>query len=157
MKYAVSTKYAPNFEHLVLKTKVCRCFCIGYMSKYFSGVVYVFLSEFLFISAAPQLACFGAVWLVLSCLWLIPCCHEVQISDSTIAVVVRALTLEFLKGSARCFCNSELNSKIVKWSKIVNIKTKKTASCSDILWVQFPHQKKERKKRWFLFPGKHHN
>lgn len=116
------------------------------MSKYFSGVVYVFHSIFLFISAAPELAYFGAVWLVLSCLWLIPCSHEVQISDSTWAVVVRALTLEVLKGSVRCFCNRKLNSKIVKWSKIVNIK-KMTASCSDILWVLFPHQEKERKKK----------
>lgn len=86
---------------------------------------YVFRSVFLFIGAAPELACFGAVWLVLSCLWLIPCSHEVQVSDSTLAVVVRALTLEVLKESVRCFCNSKLNSKIVKWSKIVNIKKKK--------------------------------
>lgn len=96
---------------------------------------YVFRSVFLFIGAPPELACFGAVWLVLSCLWLIPCSHEVQVSDSTLAVVVRALTLEVLKESVRCFCNSKLNSKIVKWSKIVNIKKKKnlTASCSYIL------------------------
>lgn len=84
---------------------------------------YIFRSVFLFIGAAPKLECFGAVWLVLSCLWLIPRSHEVKVSDSTLAVV-RALTLEVLKGSVRCFCNSKLNSKIVKWSKIVNIKKK---------------------------------
>lgn len=82
---------------------------------------------FLFISASPEPACFGLIgWLVLSCLWFVRCSHEVRITNATLAVVTRALTLEVLEGSVawRCFCNSKLNSEIVKWSKIVTIKKK---------------------------------
>jgi hypothetical protein len=49
------------------------------------------------------MAWFGLIWLVLFSLWFITCPHEVQLSNSTLPVVIRALALEVPKGSVQCF------------------------------------------------------
>lgn len=59
------------------------------------------------------MAWFALIWLVLFSLRFITCTHEVQISNSTLPVVIRALALEVPKGSVHCFCNSKMNQRLL--------------------------------------------